>query len=470
MITNKTLDDWDTKFNKKNLNIICKNALNAMGSMIATTDSSHLNNVDHIFINSIKHPGIHATNQGSTGRCWLFAGMNIFRHKVASAFKLSNFEFSPTYLFFFDKLERANQYLEFFLKNKDSVKVNNNLFDFYVESYSEDGGWWNMFANLVNKYGLIPKNAMKETFQSEHSEDMNKVLRDIIQPSANFILQNRYKKGMVNELKKSKKKTMEQVYNTLVKYLGEPPVEFRWSFVSEKTNGVIIEKMTPLLFTSLTIGNLDIQKDFSVFANVPTLKYDNVYNVLHTNNIYGTGDDYKFYNVRMVDVMKYCLKSVLSGVPVWIAADVSKSFNPYHSVLDDRLDNSNLVFGETKPFSKKEQMVFKNLQANHAMTIVGVNLNSKGTPLEWQIENSWGYWNSDVPGEDGFLTMSHSWFMKNLIQVVIKNEFLSRTLLRKVKEHPIDINPWDTVAPALKIKQRNPPRNYTKHYLGKNST
>jgi bleomycin hydrolase len=470
MITNKKIDEWDNKFNKNKINIICKNAVNAMGSMIATTDSSHLNNVNHIFMNSLKHQGIHATNQGSTGRCWLFAGMNIFRHQIAAAFKLNNFEFSSTYLFFFDKLERANNYLEFFLNNDIQLVKDQKLFDFYVDSYSEDGGWWNMFANLVNKYGLIPKNAMKETFQSEYSDDMNRVLRDIIQPSANFIFQNRKRKNMRKELRKCKKKTMEQVYNTLVKYLGEPPVDFRWSFMSEKINGVIIDQMTPALFTTLTIGTINIQKDFCVFANVPTLKYDKMYNVLHTNNVYGTGDDYKFHNVRMIDVMKYCLKSLLSGVPVWIAADVSKSFNPYYSVLCDRLDNSKLVFGETKTFSKKEQMIFGNIQANHAMTIVGVNLNRKNEPIEWQVENSWGYWNNEVPGEDGFLTMSHSWFMKNVIQVVIKKDFLSRTLLRKVEETPININPWDTVAPALKIKPRNAPKNYIKHYLGKQST
>ena len=143
-----------------------------------------------------------------------------------------------------------------------------------------------------------------------------------------------------------------------------------------------------------------------------------------------TGTNFNFYNVRMVDVMKYCLKSVLSGVPIWFAADVSKDFNPYHSVLDDRLDKSDLVFGETTPFSKRDQML-KNLQANHAMTIVGVNLNHKSKPLEWQVENSWGYWDNNVPGEDGFLTMSHSWFMKNVIQVVINKEFLSRTLKKE---------------------------------------
>lgn len=465
MITSQFLQKCDRKFNKNKMNIICKNAVNAMGSMIATTDSSHLSNVDHIFINSLKHPGIHATNQGATGRCWLFAGMNLFRHKIAKAFKLTNFEFSATYLFFYDKLERSNTYLDMFLNNPE-LKPDDDLFDYYVENYIEDGGWWNMFANLVNKYGLVPKNAMRETFQSEYSDDMNKVLKEIIQSSANLIFQKR-KKLSGKQLKAHKNKTMEQVYNTLVKYLGQPPKSFRWSFISEKINGVIIQDMSPLLFTSLTLGNMDMQNDYVVFANVPTLKYDRMYNVLHTNNVLESGSDFNFYNVRMVDVMKYCLKSVLNGVPIWFAADVSKDFNPYHSVLDDRLDKSNLVFGETTPFSKKDQMLFKNLQANHAMTIVGVNLDHKSNPLEWQVENSWGYWDNNVPGEDGFLTMSHSWFMKNVIQVVINKEFLSRTLKKKVELPATDIEPWNNIAPALKIKPRQAPNNYARHFLGK---
>ena len=463
MISQKFLNQCDTQFRKNKTNLISKNAVNAVGSMIATTNASHLNNLDHIFINSIKHPGIHATNQGQTGRCWLFAGMNIFRHAIAKAFKLTNFEFSATYLFFYDKLERANTYLQLFIDH-DEIQPDDDLFDYYVESFIEDGGWWNMFANLVDKYGVVPKNAMRETFQSEFSSDMNKVLNDIIQSSANFIFQNKNKKTK-KEINKVKEKTMEQVYNTLVKYLGQPPKEFRWSFISEKINGCIIEKMTPQLFSNLSLGLTSLQHDFVVFANIPTLKYDTMYNVNHTNNVRGTGTDFTFYNVRMVDVMKYCMKSIFGGIPVWFAADVNKDFNPYYSVLDDRLDMKHLVFGDTKPFSKKDKMLFKNLQANHAMTIVGVNVNKKNEPLEWQVENSWGYWNNEVPGEDGFLTMSHSWFLKNVIQVVMKKEFLSRTLLKKIQQEPINIEPWNNVAPALKIKPMHPPQNYVSKYL-----
>ena len=460
MLTLDKITHWNEDFKKDKTNILTRNAVVSMGSLLTTIDSNELNKVDHIFINSLKHQHIKASNQGQTGRCWLFAGMNMFRHRLAKAFKLENFEFSTTYLFFFDKLERANTYMQTFIDNPDFTP-NDKLFKYIVNDFIEDGGWWNMFANLVNKYGLVPKNAMKETFQSEYSVDMNDTLNEIIQSNANYIMKHR-KKLSENEVLKVKEDTLQQVYNALVKYLGEPPTKFKWSFISEKINGCIIQDMTPLLFTSLTLGSFDMCQDYVVLTNMPNYKYDTLYTVKHTKNIVEM-DNFTFYNIRMSDMVRFTLKSIFEGHPLWFAADVSKNFNPYYSTLDDRLDTKKYIFGDTKQFSKSDRMVFQNLQANHAMTLMGVNINGKGEPLEWQVENSWGYWNNDIPGEDGFLTMSHSWFKKNVIQVVIRKDLLSRSVKKKVNMDAVEIEPWNTVTPALKIRPISRPKNYIKY-------
>ena len=182
------LAECEEEFNEDPSNVIARNAVVAIGSMISTTNSTRLNEIDHVFMNTIKKKHLKATNQGRSGRCWMFSGLNMFRHNVIKALDLENFEFSETYLFFWDKLERANRYLRWFIDHRHEVTTEDESFKFMVDEYTGDGGWWNMFSNLVQKYGVIPKSAMKETWQSDDSDDMNKILNDRIQAAANYVL------------------------------------------------------------------------------------------------------------------------------------------------------------------------------------------------------------------------------------------------------------------------------------------
>ena len=256
-----------------------------------------------------------------------------------------------------------------------------------VDDYISDGGWWNMFSNLVIKYGLIPKSAMKETFQSEDSDDMNKILNNCLQACANFIHKNRKKNK--KELEKVREKTMKQIYSTLVKFLGEPPTSFRWSYTTEDGDPVIISDLEPKQFMSMVMPGIDI-KDFVVITHIPgNLCQNKQYEVKYTNNIY-EGDNFKFLNLTIKELSKYSSKSILSGFPVWFAADVSKDFNPYHSTLDDRLVDEKSIFGANHTFNKEDKITFHNLAANHAMCLTGINLDHKNKPEAWQVENSWG--------------------------------------------------------------------------------
>ena len=184
-----------------------------------------------------------------------------------------------------------------------------------------------------------------------------------------------------------------------------------------------------------------------------------MYEVKYTNNIY-EGKNYSFLNLPIDELAKYAKKSILSGMPVWFAADVCKDFNPYHSTLDDQLVDEETVFGKHYNFSKEDRITFHNLQANHAMSLVGVNVDEKQTPESWQVENSWGYWDNETPGEDGFLYMSHSWFKKNVMQIVVHKNYLSRSINKLIRQKPEQLDPWDCVAPALKVRHINPPKIY----------
>lgn len=452
------LTECEDEFKQNPSNIISRNAIVAIGSMIATTDSTRLNSIDHVFMNSIKKRHLKSTNQGHSGRCWMFAGLNIFRHSVIAALNLETFEFSETYLFFWDKLERSNSYLRWFIDHPEITQTDRE-FDFMVEDFTGDGGWWNTFANLVTKYGVVPKSAMKETFQSDSSDDMNKIIDERLQATANYIMSHKHLPH--EELLNIKNDTVKQIYSILVKFLGEPPKQFRWSYSDDEGVSNIIAGLEPKKFMKMVIPDVNLH-DFIVLAHVPdNLDYNKLYEIKYTNNVY-EGKTCTFINLPIEELSKYAVKSILSGMPVWFGSDVSQDFNPYHSTLDDKLSNEDIVFGKKHNFSKGDRILFRNTQANHAMTLTGVNFSSNGKPESWQVENSWGYFDNETPGEDGFLFMSHSWFNKNVMQIVVHKNYLSRTVKKILKQTPEIIDPWDCIAPALKIKSVNPPKQYQK--------
>lgn len=456
-INTEFIKECDEEFHSDAKNIICRNAVVAIGSMLSTVNSNHLNTVDHIFMNSIKKRHLKSTNQGRSGRCWMFSGLNIFRHSIIKALELDNFEFSETYLFFWDKLERSNRYLRWFIDHPD-VTPSDEAFKFIVDDYTSDGGWWNMFSNLVSKYGLIPKSAMKETFQSDDSDDMNQILNTCLQSCANYIHNNR-KKLSKKAIDNVRKNTIKQIYSTLVKFLGEPPKNFKWAYTNDEGESTIIENLEPKQFMGMVLPDINMD-DFVVLTHLPgKLSRNKRYEVKYTNNIY-EGKSFNFLNVSMNELSKYASKSILSGLPVWFAADVSKDFNPYHSTLDDQLADEKSIFGDNFEFSKGDKITFRNLSANHAMCLVGINIDTQNKPISWQVENSWGFWDNETPGEDGFLYMSNTWFEKNVMQVVVHKNFLTRSLKKLLKTKTIMLDPWDCVAPALKAKAVDAPKIY----------
>lgn len=461
-ISEEFLEDCEKKFKSDPLNIVAKNSINAVGSMFSTINADRVNEISHVFLNSVKRKNLRATNQGASGRCWMFAALNTFRHLLINALDLEQFEFSEVYLFFWDKLERSNSYIKWFIDHPEE-KPGSRAHEYMLTDYMSDGGWWNTFANLVNKYGLVPISAMKETYQSDDSDAMNKIIKERLDWAVNYIRVNR-DKMTDKELDKLRRKTIMHIYDTLVKFLGEPPKEFNWYFTrhDEDDDSVIVSKLTPQKFLTMVAPGIDMNKDFITLAHIPTrgLKYYTNYTIRHTNNV-TEGERCSVFNVPIDEMVRYAIKSISAGFAVWFVGDVCQSFNWYHSCLDDKLDGHNTVFGEIEKFDKGDRILMRNVQGNHAMALTGFNLDDKGKPINWQVENSWGYCDSETPGLDGFLNMSHSWFEKYVTQIVVHKDFLSRTMRKKLDVEPIELDPWDCMAPA-KVIGVGQPRNYMK--------
>ena len=441
------LENCEKKFRQNPVNVIARNAINSVGVMFSTINSERWNNVSHVFTNTVKRKGVKATDQGASGRCWMFAALNTFRHLIMKALNLENFEFSETYLYFWDKLERSNTFLHWFIDHPDCTP-DNRAYNYMITEYMSDGGWWNTFANLVEKYGLVPKTAMRETVQSSDSDDMNSIIERILLESVNYL---RYRPEINKE--EFRLQTLQKIYDTLVKFLGQPPKRFNWNWqiITEEDDNleaITVPNLTPEKFRDITMGGYNFRNDFLVLAHIPNLEYYKNFRVNLTNNVY-EGQSCILYNVPIEEMAKYARKSISKGISVWFVADVKKHFNWYTSTLDDQLDDSKLIFEPSYEFNKGDRITMRELQGNHAMALTGYNTDEKGRTISWQVENSWNYWDNLTPGLDGFLAMSQSWFEKYITQIVVNKKFLTRSFLNRYNNSSVEeLNPWDSMAPA----------------------
>lgn len=448
-MTDEFLDRCHKKFKADPSNVVLRNTITSVGTIPVSTDSNRVNEVSHVFMNSIKKKNLKATDQGHSGRCWMFAGLNLFRHAIINGMGIDNFEFSESYLFFYDKFERANTFLKWFIDNPNFTPQDRE-FNFQLSSSMEDGGWFNCFANLVNKYGLVPKDSMKESANSGYSEEMNHLIKEKLHSTVNW-----FRNHPKEDLEAKREEVMEDIYKMLVMFLGEPPQSFNWAFTNDddEEGSNIISYLSPLKFKDMIMPGLNLNEDFVNIVNLPIknrLEYGKLYSIRETSNVYG-GIPSVMLNMPIEELTKYAKKSILSGFPVWFSADVMQDLHPWYSTLDDKLLNHEVVFGNVqKGYDKGSRIEMQTTQGCHAMTLTGVNIDEKGKPINWQVENSWGYFDNETPGEDGWFNMSHSWFEKYVVEIVVHKNYLSRTVRKLLKQKPIEINPWDSIAPATK--------------------
>lgn len=455
-ISQEFLNHCEKEFKANPVNILARNAITSVGSTFSCINSEKANTISHIFLNTLRKKGVPATNQGSSGRCWMFAGLNIFRHNLIHAYNLENFEFSQTYLFLWDKLERFNSVLDWFEKYPNS-SLEEKSTNYMLHEYMNDGGWWNSFTNLVKKYGLIPKSVMTETYQSDSTEEMNRNITYRLHAVVSRILKGE---------KISRETEIKAIYTLLVKFLGQPPKKFNWTFSHEgdeetAPGAETILNLTPHTFFKLVSGGIEIDQDYTVLSHIPFLLSKNIYRISTTDNIQGKALC-TLFNTSINNLREMTVKSLKNGLPVWFVGDVNKHFNWYYSSLDEGLTSSELLLGEVKGFDLKERHKLGEIQGNHAMTITGFNEDKHGKITSFQVENSWGYSDKTELGQDGFLTMSVDWFNTYVTQVVILTSLLSRNLTNAIRNSTITVlNPWDCVAPALKVGGKGVPNNYS---------
>ena len=400
-------------------------------------DWKYFRKIDHTFSDVISGE-MRVTDQKSSGRCWGFAGLNLFRIYLGRKHNLKEFEFSQSYFMFWDKLEKANYFLENVIKttNKSS---NSRLIMHLLDNPIQDGGQWDMWVNLIKKYGVLPKSEMPESYQSSKSLRMNRMITRKLREFAKVIREAKQNLVSNTDLRVMKASMLKTVYRMLTIHLGTPPESFAWQIRNKKNEFHRFENLTPIQFFNEHVRlNLD---EYICLINcpMPDKAYNEIYTVEYLGNVI-EGQSIKYLNVETSVMKKAGVKSIKNNDPVWFGCDVSKYFHRTLGVMDMELFNYELFYGTNFDLDKAGRLEYGDSQMTHAMLITGVDLDSKNRPIKWRVENSWGNKN----GDKGYHIMSDSWFDEYNYEIVVHKSYLPDDLVKIYEtKNPVKLPPWD---------------------------
>lgn len=385
---------------------------------------------------SVEIQTLPVTNQKKSGRCWLFASLNLLREKIAKEKKLSSFELSQSYAAFWDKFERANFFLESIIETA-SLPTDDRVVAHILSTGVHDGGQWDMFRNLVAKYGIVPKDAMPETAQSENTAMMNRLLNQALKSAAVHIREKIASGSSAEAIDAYKVSVLDQIYGYLCSCYSEPPRHFDFEYVDQDHQYHIERNYTPQSFFEKYIGS-SLDETVSII-NAPTddKPFYRTYTVSMLGNVVG-GKDVCYLNLPIAEFKELIIRQLKAGEPVWFGSDVGKSGNRSEGIWDTGSFDYELLTGLDLKISKKDGLDYLFSSMGHAMVLTGVNLDENGAPTRWKIENSWG----DDKGNKGYYVCSDAWFDQYVYQAVVTRSILGEHA-RLLEQEPIVLKPWD---------------------------
>ncbi|KAK3084642.1 hypothetical protein FSP39_016734 [Pinctada imbricata] len=404
----------------------------------------------HVFNCKVPGEGKPMTNQKASGRCWIFACLNVMRQSFMKAFKVDDFEFSQNHLFFWDKMERANYNLDSYIQcARQGETAGSRLVHHLLINPAEDGGQWDMLINVIEKHGVMPKSCFTEAQSAESSRRMcgliNNKMREFCQKLQKLVTD----KATDQDIQKAKEGMLEQIYKILSICLGTPPREFTWEYYNNEKVYNKIGPIKPKDFYDKHVKPLYNVADKVCIVNDP--RPQNPYGALYTVDYLGnmSGGKPVLYVNQPIDVLKQLtIESIKAGEAVWFGCDVGKCFSLKPSgILDLQVLDFNLVFGlSVLELSKSDRLMYGESLMTHAMVLTGVNVeDDKST--KWRVENSWG----DSDGDKGYLVMSDDWFSEFVYEVVIDKKFIPDNVLNVLQQKPKVLPAWDPMGALAKL-------------------
>ncbi len=431
-ITKKQIDKMRKEFESDSSARVAQNAVTSNNLSSVTLRRDLVQEIDFTF--STKLDEWKATNQKSSGRCWLFATLNLFRPGTMKKMNVKEFEFSQAHIHFWDKFERSNHFLEAIIETSGRP-VDDRTIHFLLSDPIGDGGQWNMAMNLIRKHGLVPKSAYPESNSSSSTRWMNSILKDILRSSASEIREILDSGGSEKEARSHKDSRMEDIWRVLCIHLGTPPESFDWQWRDKDKEFHRRGKMTPQQFAEEFV---DVDwEEYVCIVNDPRNEYYQTYTVDYLQNVAG-GPPVVYLNVPS-DEMKSITQEILEdGMPVWMGCDVGKQMDRKRGLWDANLFETNELYGVDYGMSKADRLRYGQTMMTHAMLFTGVDV-YEGKPRRWRVENSWG----DDSGQKGFYTMNDNWYDEHMFEIASPKKYLTKKMVKGLETVPIVLEAWD---------------------------
>jgi len=431
-VTKKQLKEMRRTFAADSSAKMAQNAVANNDLLDVALDRAMVQDIDFSF--SIKLDKWRVTNQRRSGRCWLFATLNLFRPSTMAKLNVKNFEFSQAHIHFWDKFERSNHFLEAIIETSDRA-VDDRTIHFLLSDPIGDGGQWNMAMNLIRKHGLVPKSAYPESNSSSSTRWMNAILKDILRSTASEIREIIGSGGTVEDARTHKESRMKDIWRVLCIHLGTPPESFDWQWRDKDKEFHRRGKITPQEFAEEFV---DIDwEDYVCIVNDPRNEYYRTYTVEYLQNVAG-GPPVVYLNVPSDEMKSITQKILEDGLPVWMGCDVGKQMDRKRGLWDANLFETNELYGVDYGMSKADRLRYGQTMMTHAMLFTGVDV-VDGKPRRWRVENSWG----DDSGEKGFYTMNDSWYDEHMFEIATARKYLSEKMLDGLETEPTVLDAWD---------------------------
>lgn len=424
------------KFRSNPSNRIAMNAVSANGIHASALNRDGIGKNRFAF--SIEVDSGTACNQKQSGRCWMFASYNVMRLAVMKKLNLENMELSQNYSMFYDKLEKANYFLENMLEVLDEP-LDGRVVSFLLKSPVGDGGQWDMFRSLTEKYGAVPKEIMPETAVSVSTRELNTYLTCKLRGFA-CELRSAYQAGKtMEELRARKDDMLCTIYRMLCISLGTPPTRFDWEVRDKDGEFHSVHGITPQEFYQAYIA-WDLNEYVTVI-NAPTRDkpYGRTYTVQYLGSVRDGRYPVKYLNLPMDDLRNLTIRQLRDGKPVWFGSDVGQFSERKKGYLVSDAFCLGELFGTDFPMTKEQRLDYGESSMTHAMVITGVQLDEAGKPVRWKVENSWG----DEVGEKGYFVMDDKWFGEFAFQILLERSYLSPEQQAWLDSDPIVLKPWD---------------------------
>ena len=437
-MTKEKIVKMKENYEGRNLRVL-QNAVLKNGINNAVVNNEVYNRTHHVFSENIETGKV--TYQKQSGRCWIFAALNTFRHKMNKEYNLENFELSQSYVFFWDKFEKSNYFLDNIIKTRNE-EIDSRIVRHLLQTPQQDGGQWDMLVSVIKKYGVVPKSVQGEVFHSSSSAMLNNLLNKKLRLGAQKLREaNNMSEDQLIELKDE---IMDEIYAFLCVMLGVPQevVDFEYYDKDKKFHRDL--GLTPVEFFNKYVNmNLD---DYISIINAPT--DDKPYYRTFTVNFLGnvTGNEVKYLNLPMDEFKNLAIEQIKQGETVWFGCDVGQISDRLGGMMDLDVFEYEQSFGFDILQDKKNSLDYSESLMTHAMVLSGVNLDENGKSNRWKVENSWG----EEPGNKGYFVMSDAWMDRFTYQIVVNKKYLTEKQKEALKQDPIRLRPWDPMGSLAK--------------------